>query len=160
MEVLAFAAVAGATALAGWIADRRRTKNRNENSQCASCASDLSGTDTDDLFLIHGRLVCADCAEGAKRRTLWQFAALIGAVTFATGMIAAKEGLVAMLGLPIGTAALMTAGTIHLMKLANREAQLRIAEGSDPTFAALAGDRTSGPTEAGAARDDQALPSA
>lgn len=158
VEVLALAAVAGATALAGWIADRRRAKNRNESSRCASCAADLSGVVTAELFLIHGRLVCADCGESAKRRTLWQFAVLIGATTFATGMIAAEQGLVAMLGIPVGTALLMTAATVHLMKLSNREAQVRIAQGRDSSFEALSGDRkTHALVGAGAPQDDPSL---
>lgn len=140
MEVLALAAVAGATALAGWIADRRRARTRNQNSQCAGCAADLVGAATTELFLIHGRLVCPSCAAGAKRRMLWQFVGLTGAVAFATGMIAAEQGVVAMLGVPIGTGLLMTAGVVHLMKLANLRAQERIAEGRDPAFEALAGD--------------------
>jgi hypothetical protein len=139
VEVLAVAAAAGATALAGWIADRRRARTRNEKSQCAGCAADLGAADTSALFLIHGRLVCPPCAAGAKRRTLWQFVGLIGAVAFATGMIAANQGIVAMLGVPIGTGLLMTAGVVHVMKLANRQAQERIAKGRDPAFAALGG---------------------
>ena len=140
MEVLALAAVAGATALAGWFADRRRARSRNANARCAACGEALHGEDRDELFLIHGRLVCARCADGAKRRTLWQFVGLTGATVFATGMIAASKGVVAMLVFPAASALLMSAGAIHLMKLANRRAQDRIARGTDPSFAALDGD--------------------
>jgi hypothetical protein len=142
MEVLALAAVAGATALAGWFADRRRAQTRNGNSECAACGMTLQGGDRSELFLIHGRLVCPGCANGAKRKTLWQFVGLTGATAFATGMIAASQGLVAMLAFPVGSALLMTAGAVHLMKLANRRAQERIARGTDPSFAAL-GSETS-----------------
>jgi hypothetical protein len=34
----------------------------------------------------------------------------------------------------------MTAGVVHLMRLANLQAQERIAQGRDPAFEALAGD--------------------
>lgn len=137
MEVMALAAVAGASALAGWLADRRRSRRRNQHSQCAACGDDQRGADSTELFLIHGRLVCADCSEAAKKRTVWQFAGLAGAVAFATGAIAIEKGAVGLLGVPIGGGILMTAGTVHLMKLANRRAQLRIAAESGPAFAAL-----------------------
>ena len=137
MEILALAAFAGATALAGWIADRRRARTRNETTRCAACGDDLGGAATSDLFLIHGRLVCPGCAEGAKRKTVWQFVVLVGAIAFATGMIAAEQGVAALISVPVGTTLLMTVGTVQLMKLANRRAQRRIAEGADPVFAAI-----------------------
>lgn len=144
MEVLAIAAVAGASALAGWLADRRNTRTRNANSQCAGCGDDQRGADSTELYLIHGRLVCADCAETAKKRTVWQFVGLAGAVAFATTMIALEKGMVGLLGVPLGTGLLMTAGTVHLMKLANRRAQARIAAGQGPAFTALVGDNGAG----------------
>ena len=140
MEVLAIAAVAGATALGGWFADRRRARDRNEKAECAACGTDLQESDRSELFLIHGRLVCPGCADGAKRKTLLQFVGLAGAVAFATWMIAASQGAVAMLALPLGSALLMTTGAVHLMKVANRRAQERIATGMDPSFAALASE--------------------
>lgn len=140
MEVMALAAAAGVAALAGWFADRRRARARNAHTRCGSCATDLTGADTSELFLIQGRLICAACADGAKRKLLWQFVGLTGAVAFSVGMIVAKEGVVAMLAVPIGTVLVMTTGTVYLMKLANRRAQERIARGRDPAFAALMGD--------------------
>ena len=137
MEVLALAALAGVTAVGSWIAKRRRARERNARGACAMCGQAWSGAALSEAFLIHGQLVCQTCAARGKRHMLWQFGALGGAAALASGLIAASSGLVAMVLFPIGTTVVMTAGAIQLMKLANREAQLRIASGDFPEYAAV-----------------------
>ena len=58
---LALAAVAGTSALAAWLVDRRRSRRRNEHGECATCGISWAETQSTDPYLIHGQLVCEDC---------------------------------------------------------------------------------------------------
>ena len=72
MLVLALTAVAGVSAVAAWIADRRRCRQRNERGECGACSVPWGESGSGVPYLIHGRLVCEDCAEKAKRRMPWE----------------------------------------------------------------------------------------
>ena len=63
--------------------------------------------------------------------------ALAGAA--AATLIATGQGLVAMVLFPVVTTVLMIGGAVHVMKLANRDAQLRMATGDHPGYAGLPG---------------------
>ena len=137
MVELGAAAAAGASGLAVWWRDRQRCRQRNESGACGSCGVTWPETGRGELFLIHGRLVCEPCAEKAKRRMPWYFGALGGSAALAAGLIVAGQGVVAMVAFPIATTAAMTVGAVRLMKLANREAQRRIAAGDYPDIRAI-----------------------
>ncbi len=137
MLVLALAAAAGASVTVAWLVDRRRCRRRNAQAECAACGVAWAETPSGDPYLIHGRLVCEECAEKAKRWIPWQLGAVAGFTALATGLIVAGEGFAAMLFLPVGSVIVMTFGAVQLMKLANRRAQRRIAAGEFPDFRAL-----------------------
>lgn len=137
MVVLAVAAVAGASATAAWLMDRRRSQRRNAQGTCASCGAAWDQTPSAAPHLMHGRLVCDGCAERTKRRLVWQFGTLAGAAGLATVLILASKGLVLLALFPATSTVLMTFGTTRHMKRANREAQWRIAAGHSPDFAAI-----------------------
>ena len=137
MLVLAFAAAAGASATAAWLFDRRRARLRNKQGECGACGVSWGETPSRDPYLIHGRLVCEECAEKAKRWMPWQLGALAGISALVTGLIVAGEGLAVMVFFPAGSTILMTLGAVQLMKLANRSAQRRIAAGEFPDFEEL-----------------------
>ncbi len=137
MLVLAFAAVAGASATAAWLFDRRRARLRNRQGECGACGVSWAETPSGDPYLIHGRLVCEECAEKAKRWIPWQLGAVAGFAALAAGLIVAGQGFAAMLFFPVGSVIVMTFGAVQLMKLANRSAQRRIAAGEFPDFEAL-----------------------
>lgn len=136
MLVLTLAAVAGASAVTAWMLDRRRCRRRNEQGQCGACGISWAATSSGDPYLIHGRLVCADCAENAKRRMPWELGALAGWVALATGLTLADQGLALLVFVPAGMG-IACLGAVQLMKLANRNAQRRIAAGAFPCFNAL-----------------------
>ena len=136
MLILTLSAVAGATAAIAWIADRRRCRLRNEQGQCGACGVSWAATSSGDPYLIHGRLVCEDCAEKAKRRMPWELGALAGWVALATGLTLADQGLALLVFIPTGMG-LASLGAVQLMKLANRNAQRRIALGEYPGFDVL-----------------------
>ena len=154
MLVLALTAAAVASAAVAWMVDQRRCRRRNEQGACGACSVSWAETPSGDPYLIHGRLVCEDCAEKAKRRMPWELGALAGwsalltglaVTTLATGsakdaafFIAASMGVVLF-------------GTVQLMKLANRRAQRRIAAGEFPEFNALGAEVN---TDANAALTD------
>ena len=136
MLVLALTAVAVTSAVAAWTLDRRRCRLRNEQGECGACGVSWAETLSGDPYLIHGRLVCEDCAEKTKRRMPWELGALAGWVALATGFTLADEGLALLLFIPAGMA-IATFGAVQLMKLANRSAQRRIAAGESADFNAL-----------------------
>lgn len=132
MEVLLMAALAGAGALATWVVDRRRSLNRNRAGRCAGCGTAWASLTSQEPYLIHGRLVCEDCAAKAKKRVPWQLGA-VGMFTFiAVAWATASQGATAVaLFSGLGTAGMLTAA-VQVMKLANRSAQRRIAAGDYP----------------------------
>jgi hypothetical protein len=138
--------VAGLTSFAGlplvgglWMFERRRSRRRNRSGECATCGSPWKSVRSGDPYLIHGRLVCEGCAETARRRLPWHFAILGSMVAaVALGVAMAEGGLTMAILLPIGSTAAMTFGAVQLMKLANRNAQRRIAAGEFPDLEGLA----------------------
>ncbi|MCJ7627695.1 MAG: hypothetical protein MUO50_04825 [Longimicrobiales bacterium] len=134
--VLTLTAAAGASAVAAWMVDRRRCSRRNEQGQCGACGISWAATSSSNPFLIHGRLVCEDCAEKAKRRMPWELGALAGWVALATGLTLADQGLALLVFVPVGMG-IASFGAVQLMKLANRNAQRRIAAGEFPGLNAL-----------------------
>jgi hypothetical protein len=138
--VLAFTAVAGVGAVVAWIIDRRRCRRRNEEGACGACGSSWAETPLGERYLIHGRLVCENCAAKAKHRMLWELGALAGWVALATGVTLGGEGLALLVFIPTGMG-IATVGAVQLMKLENRNAQKRIAKGEFPGFDALETER-------------------
>lgn len=126
------AAVAGATATAGWWMDQRRGRRRNERGACGVCGRAWTGDSSAGPFLMHGRLVCGHCASRAKRRVGLQFALLATASATASGLIVASSGLVAFVAFPLVSTGLMTVGAVRAMKSANRAAQWKILVGDYP----------------------------
>jgi len=147
MLVLALTVVAGASAVAAWMVDRRRCRRRNEHGECGACGVSWAETSSGDPYLIHGRLVCEDCAERAKRRMPWELGALAGWVALAAGVTLADEGLALLLVIPAAMG-IATLGAVQLMKLANRNAQRQIAAGESTGFNALGTEARTEPTEA------------
>lgn len=143
--VTALTVVGGLPAVGGlWMFERWRSRRRNRSGACAACGSAWGDTPSGDPFLIHGRLVCQHCALKAQQRMPWHFGFLALAAALATGGIAARKGFVAMVLLPAGTTVAMTLGAVQLMKMANRDAQRRIAAGEYAALAALGGDAAEG----------------
>ncbi len=147
MLVLVFAAAAGASATAAWLFDRRRARLRNKQGECGACGVSWAETPSGDPYLIHGRLVCEDCAERAKRRMPWELGALAGWVALAGGVTLAGEGLALLLVIPAAMG-IATLGAVQLMKLANRNAQRRLAAGEFAGFNALGNEAKTDATEA------------
>ena len=137
MEVLVLAAVAGAGAFGAWVADRKRSRRRNQSGECAACATPWAETPSGDPYLIHGRLICEACAEKAKRRIPWQLAAIGGFAAVASGSAMAGHGVTAIALISAGSTVAMTVGAVQLMKFANRSAQRRIAAGEFPDIETL-----------------------
>ncbi len=120
-----------------WMLERSRSRHRNQTGKCAMCGSVWQSVPSDDPYLIHGRLVCEPCAEKARRRMPWHFGTLGVAAAVGTGLAAAGAGLPAMVLLPAGSTIVLTLGAVRLMKLANRNAQRRIATGEFPDLQGL-----------------------
>jgi hypothetical protein len=120
MLVLALAAAAGASAIVVWMLDRRRCRRRNRQGACGACGVSWAETRSGDPYLIHGRLVCEDCAAKAKRRMPWHFGILAAAAAVAAGVIVAGEGVVADVLAPVGSTVLMILVAVQSMKLATR----------------------------------------
>lgn len=120
MLVLALTAAAGASAIVVWMLDRRRCRRRNEQGACGACGVLWAETRSGDPYLIHGRLVCEDCAAKAKRRMPWHFGILAAAAAVAAGVIVAGEGVVADVLAPVGSTVLMILVAVQSMKLATR----------------------------------------
>jgi hypothetical protein len=77
----------------------------------------------------------------------WELGALAGWVALATGLTLADQGLALLLFIPAGMG-IASLGAVRLMKLANRDAQRRIAAGDFPGFNALGSERKTDSTEA------------
>jgi len=132
MLVLLLAAAAGVTATAGWLFDQHKGRRRNEKGACGNCGTGWSDTPSGGPYLMHGRLVCELCAGKAKYRLSWHFGFLATAAVMASSLTLAGNGLVAMVLLPVGFTVSMTLAAVQLMKLANRDAQLKILVGDFP----------------------------
>jgi hypothetical protein len=132
--VTAATMVGGAPTVGGlWLLERRRSLRRNRKGRCASCGTSWASTRFGDPYLIHGRLVCQDCAQTARRRMPWHFGFLgLAAGTAAAGIALAEGGLAAGILVPVGSTVAMTLGAVHLMKAANRAAQRLFAAGKFP----------------------------
>lgn len=129
MLVLALTAGATAAAVLAWLADRKRSRTRNERGECGACGA--SWADSGDPYLIHGRLVCGACAETARKRMPWELAGLAGwaALVATVGAVNVLVGNVAgMVLLIVPPTILVPWGTVQLMKRANRTAQRRMGE--------------------------------
>lgn len=144
MEVLALAAFAGAGALAAWVADRLRARGRNRTGRCATCGTSWTESSSPDPYLIHGRLVCEACAARARRRMPWELGAVAAFSLVALASATAGQGLTAVVVVSgLGTAGMLV-GAVQLMKLANRTAQRRIANGDYPDIASVRSGEPSG----------------
>ena len=138
------AAALGSVAIA-WMFERRRSRRRNKQGECAACGVPWAATPSGDPYLIHGRLVCEECAEKAKRRMPWHFGILAAAAAIGTGLAVAGADLAVMILLPAGSTIVMTIGAVQLMRLANRNAQRRIAAGEFPDFEAVGAEKNTEP---------------
>lgn len=131
--VLALTAAASAGAVWAWLADRSRSRRRNERGRCGACGDSLA--DSGDSFLIHGRLVCAACAARARKRMPWElgglaaWVALVSTVGVGNLLVGNVAEIAALILVPT---LLVPVGAVQLMKLANRRAQQRIASGDFP----------------------------
>lgn len=123
----------GLPAVGGWwMFERWRSRRRNEGGKCAMCGAPWGSIAFDDAYLVPGRLACEGCAERARRRLPWHFGILGLAAAVGTGIAVAGADVTVMILLPAGSTMVMTLDAIQLMKLANRNAQRRIARGSTP----------------------------
>ena len=120
-----------------WMFERWRSRRRNRSGECAACGTSWHSTPSGEPYLIHGRLVCQDCADTARRRMPWHFGVLGLASAIATAGVVADAGLAMIILLPAASTVAMTLGAVQLMKLANRKAQRRIAAGEFPGSGAL-----------------------
>jgi hypothetical protein len=120
-----------------WMFERWRSRRRNRSGECAACGTSWRSTKSSEPYLIHGRLVCQDCAETARRRMPWQFGILGLAAALATAGVVANEGLVMLIIMPAASTVVLTMGAVQLMKLANRNAERRIAAGEFPDIGAI-----------------------
>ena len=130
MLVLTVTAAATAGAVLAWIADRRRSSVRNAGGQCGACGT--SWAKSGEPYLIHGRLVCEECAAKARRRMPWELGALAGwaALVAAIGLGNVFAGNVSGVALIVGVpAVIVPLGAVHLMKRANLQAQRKLAAG-------------------------------
>jgi hypothetical protein len=135
MIVLAVTALACAGAVGAWAVDRRRTGRRNDAGRCGICGVSWAETRSIDAYLIHGRLICEDCAQTARRRTLWELGGLgaWGAVLAGSALTVAPE-----LGLFVGASTgIGLWATVRRMKRANLREQERIALGQSAGFDAV-----------------------
>jgi len=140
MWVLALTAAASASAIVTWMLDRRRCRRRNQQGECGACGVSWAETYSDDPYLIHGRLVCEDCAGKAKRRMPWELGALGGWAALLAGLVVVElaSGSAKDLAFYIaGSTGVVLLGAVEMMKLANRRAQRRIAAGEFRDFSAL-----------------------
>ena len=131
--------VLGGLPMAGglWMFERIRSRRRNRGGRCATCGTSWRSARAADPYLIHGRLVCEDCAEKARRRMPWHFGILGVSAGIGTAIAIAGADVPLMILIPAGSTIVMTVGAVQLMKLANRAAQRRIAAGEFPDMSAL-----------------------
>lgn len=131
LGVLIVALSATPPVLAGlWVAEWWRSGRRNRRGECGACGQAL-GTESEDRYLVSGRLICSGCTTQMNRRMPWMLGALGVLVTgTAIGVAMVVDGWEWMLNPLITFSA--TIGTLQLMKVANRRAQRRIAAGEIP----------------------------
>lgn len=131
LGVLIVALSATPPVLAGlWVAEWWRSGRRNRRGECGACGQAL-GADSEDRYLVSGRLTCSGCATQMKKRMPWMLGGLAVLITGTTiGVAMVADGWEWVLN-PIITSTLVI-GTLQLMKVANRRAQRRIAEGELP----------------------------
>jgi hypothetical protein len=115
-----------------WLLERLRSRRRNASATCASCAKGWSEIESPERFLVHGRLVCEDCATRAKGRLGWQFGLLGAASVLSSIAVLLSEDPAILALVPPAVVGTFAVGTIAAMKLANRRAQAQIAIGSYP----------------------------
>jgi hypothetical protein len=116
-----------------WIVERRRSRRRNRDGLCATCGTSWRSTESGEAYLIHGRLVCSDCADAARRRIPWQLGGLaVATAAVAFGIAWMEGGLVLGILFPVTTTLAMALGAVQMMKRANQNAQRRIAAGEFP----------------------------
>ena len=126
------------TASAAWLLDRWRSRARNGRGSCGGCAVSWVEALSSERYLIHGRLVCEDCARKARRRMPWElgalgvWAALLSAL--AVGNLLAGNAVAIGIFAIVASAIVVPLGAIEAMKVANRRAQARIAEGELPAI--------------------------
>ena len=140
MLVLALTAIAGTSAVAAWMADQRRCRRRNERGECGACGVSWGEAGSGVPYLIHGRLVCEDCAEKARRRMPWELGALAGWSALLAGIVVTSlaTGFAMDVSFVIaGSTSVVFVGAVQLMKVSNRSAERRIAAGEFPGFSAL-----------------------
>lgn len=115
-----------------WLFEKWRSRRRNRRGQCATCGTEWTSASVDERFLIHGRLVCTECGERARRRMPWHFGLLGLGAAAATGIAIAGADTAALILFPPAMLIVTTLGAVQLMKVANRRAQRRIASGEYP----------------------------
>lgn len=137
--IAALTAFGGIPTVGGlWLFERRRSRARNRTGKCAACGVPWDSTSSGEPFLIHGRLVCEECAATARRRLPWHMAILaLAAGGAGLGVGLSAGGLSMAILWPVGSTLAMTLGAVQLMKYANRKAQRRIAAGEFPDLAAI-----------------------
>lgn len=110
-----------------WVAEWWRSGRRNRRGECGACGQAL-GTESEDRYLVSGRLTCSGCATQMKKRMPWMLGGLAVLITgTGIGVAMVVDGWEWVLN-PIITSS-MVIGTLQLMKVANRRAQRRIAAG-------------------------------
>lgn len=150
MLVLALTAVATAGAVAAWIADRRRSTARNATGHCGSCG--VPWSDSGAPYLIHGRMVCEECAHKARRRMPWELAALASWAALVAGISLGNVfagNFAAVAVIIVAPTIMVPLGAVRLMKRANLRAQRKIAAGDFPGLSS--GNGTPGASPAGLA---------
>lgn len=136
--VTALTVLGGGPAVGGlWMFERWRSRSRNRRGECAACGTTWQATQCADPYLIHGRLVCEECAAAARRRMPWHFGALALAAAVGTGFAVAGAGVATVILVPASGTVVMTLGAVQLMKFANSRAQRRIATGEFPDMGEL-----------------------
>ena len=95
-----------------WLFERWRSRRRNRGGECAACGTSWHSTPSGEPYLIHGRLVCQDCAETARRRMPWHFGILGLAAAGATAAIVSDAGLAMLILLPAASTVAMTLGAV------------------------------------------------
>jgi hypothetical protein len=135
MVVLTLSLVAVAGTTVAWIVDQGRSRRRNAQDRCGACGVSWSEAPSMESYLIHGRLVCHECAARARRRMPWELGALAGwaavvTTTVVGGALGGQSVPAAIFATATAAAAIVVPiGAVQLMKLQNRRAQRRISEG-------------------------------
>lgn len=122
-----------------WILDRRRAERRNREGRCSGCGTAWTESLSAEPFLIHGRLVCSECADRARRRIPWYVGFVGAAAGFAATASFWQVGTAAAVLMPVGSAGALTLAAVQLMKRANRRAERLIAGGELPELQAAVG---------------------